>query len=217
MLKRHTQIFYTVMRLFDMTFAFAAWELAYLLRFIWVDFPSAVFVPKHLEYLKAAFFVAILTAFVFSFTGVYRMQKVNHLRHEFYHLLRGTFTLFLVTLVAAFFYRDFSYSRVHTIYFLICYLFLLFLSRIIIRWGLEWLHEKGKHVENILLIGGGVTASKFVHKLERFKTLGIVLIGAIETDSKIKSDIPENIPILGGIDEISSIIQTKKIDLFFLD
>ena len=115
MLKRHTQIFSTVLRLFDMSLAFAAWELAYLLRFIWVDFPAAVKIPEHLEYLKAAFFVAILSGFVFSFIGVYRVHKVIHLRHEFYHLLRGTFTLFLLTLVAAFFYRDFSYSRVHTI------------------------------------------------------------------------------------------------------
>ena len=118
MLKRHTQIFSTVLRLFDMSLAFVTWELAYMLRFIWVDFPAAVMIPEHLEYLKAAFFVAILSGFVFSFIGVYRMHKVIHLRYEFYHLLRGTFTLFLFTLVAAFFYRDFSFSRVHTIYFL---------------------------------------------------------------------------------------------------
>ena len=83
MLKRHTQIFSTVLLLFDMFLAFAAWELAYLLRFIWIDFPAAVMIPEHLEYLKAAFFVAILSVFVFSFTGVYRMHKVIYLRHEF--------------------------------------------------------------------------------------------------------------------------------------
>ena len=216
MLKRHTQIFSTVLRLFDMFLAFAAWELAYMLRFIWVDLPAAVIIPEHQEYLKAAFFVAILSGFVFSFIGVYRMHKVIHLRHEFYLLLRGTFTLFLLTLVAAFFYRDFSYSRVHTIYFLICYLNLLFLSRLLTRWGLEWLHNRGKHVENILLIGEGVTASKFVDRLERFKSLGIVLRGVIETGSKIKSDIPANIPRLGGIDQLSRIIQEHKIDQVFI-
>ena len=216
MLKRHTQIFSTLLRLFDMFLAFAAWELAYMFRFIWVDFPAAVMIPEYQEYLKAAFFVAILSGFVFSFIGVYRMHKVIHLRQEFYHLLRGTFTLFLLTLVAAFFYRDFSYSRVHTIYFLICYLNLLFLSRLLTKWGLEWLHNRGKHVENILLIGEGVTASKFVDRLERFKSLGIVLRGVIETGNKIKSDIPANIPRLGGIDQLSWIIQEHKIDQVFI-
>ena len=216
MLKRHTQIFSTILRLFDMSLAFIAWELAYLLRFIWIDLPNAVTVPEHLEYLKAAFFVTILSGFVFSFIGVYRMHKVIHLRHEFYHLLRGTFTLFLLTLVVAFFYRDFSYSRVHTIYFLICYLNLLFLSRLLTRWLLKWLHKRGKHVESILLIGEGASASKFVESIERLKTLGIILSGVIETGSKIKSNINENIPRLGGIDQMSLIIQAEKIDQVFI-
>ena len=216
MLKRHTQIFSTILRLFDMSLAFAAWELAYLLRFIWFDFPTAVMVPEHLEYLKAAFFVTILSGFVFSFIGLYRMHKVIKLRHEFYHLLRGTLTLFLLTLVVAFFYRDFSYSRVHTIYFLICYLNLLFLSRLLTRWVLNWLHKRGKHVESILLIGEGASANKFVESIERLKTLGIVLRGVIETGSKIKSNIKENIPRLGGIDQMSHIIQAQKIDQVFI-
>ncbi len=216
MLKRHTQIFSTILRLFDMSLAFVAWELAYLLRFIWVDLPKAVMVPEHLEYLKAAFFVTILSGFVFSFIGVYRMHKVINLRHEFYHLLRGTLTLFLLTLVVAFFYRDFSYSRVHTLYFLICYLNLLFLSRLLTRWVLKWLHKRGKYVESILLIGEGASASKFVESIERLKTLGIILSGVIETGSKIKSNIKENIPRLGGIDQMSRIIQAQKINQVFI-
>ncbi len=216
MLKRHTQIISTILRLFDMSLAFLAWELAYLLRFIWVDLPKAAIVPEHLEYLKAAFFVTILSGFVFSFIGLYRMHKVINLRHEFYHLLRGTLTLFLLTLVVAFFYRDFSYSRVHTIYFLICFLNLLFLSRLLTRLALKWLHKRGKHVESILLIGEGASASKFVESIEHLKTLGIILSGVIETGSKIKSNINENIPRLGGIDQISRIIQAKKIDQVFI-
>jgi len=216
MLKRHTQIFSTIMRLLDMSLAFVAWELAYLLRFIWVNFPAAMMVPEHLEYLKAAFFVTILSGFVFSFIGLYRVHKIINLRHEFYHLLRGTLTLFLLTLVVAFFYRDFSYSRVHTIYFLICFINLLFLSRYLTRSVLAWLHESEKNVESVLLIGEGDTASKFVEKLEHLKTLGILLFGVIETGSKIKSNIKENIPRLGGIDQMSHIIQAQKIDQVFI-
>jgi len=216
MLTRHTQVFSTILRFFDMFLAFTAWELAYLLRFIWIDLPAAEIVPEHFEYIKAAFFVSILSGFVLSFMGIYRMQKVIQLRNEFYQLLRGTFTLFLLTLVAAFFYRDFSYSRVHAIYFLICYINLLFLSRYLTRSVLAWLHESEKNVESVLLIGEGDTASKFVEKLEHLKTLGILLFGVIETGSKIKSNIPANIPRLGGIDQLSTIIQTNKIDQVFI-
>jgi len=81
---------------------------------------------------------------------------------------------------------------------------------------LEWLHKRGKNVENILLIGDGETASKFVDRLERFKKLGIQLIGVIETSNKIKSYIPANITRLGKIDQLSRIIQSHKIDQVFI-
>ena len=199
-----------------MFLAFAAWELAYLLRFHWIDFPAASMIPEHEEYLKAAVFLAILAVFVFSFSGVYRMHKIVHLRHEYYHILRGTFTLFLLTLVAAFFYREFSYSRVHTIYFLFCYLILLFFSRLITRWILQWMHARGTNVEQILLIGNGVTANKFINRLDRLKSLGIVLKGVIDTGNNTKSDIPNNIPKLGGIDQLSQVIHAHKIDQVFI-
>ena len=164
MLKRHTQVFASVLRLLDMFLAFAAWELAFQLRFIWINFPTASMIPSHDEYLKAALFVAFLTGFVFSFNGVYRLHKVILMRHEFYYLLRGTFSLLLLTLLAAFFYREFSYSRIHTLYFLVCLLILLFFSRILTSWTLHWLHAKGAYVEHVLLIGNGVSANKFIEE-----------------------------------------------------
>ena len=61
MLKRHTQVFTTLLRLLDMSLAFVAWELAYQLRFLWIDLPHALMIPSHTEYLQAAYFVTVLT------------------------------------------------------------------------------------------------------------------------------------------------------------
>ena len=57
--------------------------------------------------MEEIFHIFVLLGGVFSLIGVYRMHKIIQLRYEFYHLSRGTFTLFLLTLVAGFFYRDF--------------------------------------------------------------------------------------------------------------
>ena len=153
MLKRHTQIFSTVLRIMDIFISFAAWELAYQLRFHWIDLPNASTIPLHDEYLKAAFFVSILTGFIFSFSGVYGLNKIVDSKRELYNLLRGTISLILLTLVTAFFYREFSFSRIHTIYFLFCMLILLFFSRFMSKIALQFLHNKKAYVENILLIG----------------------------------------------------------------
>ena len=125
MLKRNAQIFSTFLRILDILLSFASWELAYRLRFYWIDLPKAVMIPSHDEYIKAAFFISILTGIIFSFSGVYRLQKLIQPKHELYHLLRGTISLILLSLVAAFFYREFSFSRIHTIYYFICLIIIL--------------------------------------------------------------------------------------------
>ena len=181
MLKRHTQVFASVLRLMDMFLAFGAWELAYQLRFHWINFPPASMIPSHEEYLKAALLVAVLTGFVFAFSGVYRLHKVILPRRELSYLLRGTLSLLLLTLVAAFFYREFSFSRIHTLYFLTCFLIILFFSRLLSRSTLHWLHARGTNVEHVLLIGNGVSANKFIERLESLKSLGIVLKGVIKS------------------------------------
>ena len=216
MLKRHTQVFATLLRMLDISLAFFAWELAYQLRFFWIDLPHASMIPSHTEYLQAAFLVAVLTGFVFSFSGVYRLHKVVNPPQEFYHLLRGTLSLLLLALVAAFFYREFSFSRVHTLYFFSCFLTLLILSRIITKSSLRWLHSRGAYVENVLLIGNGDSANKFIERLVRLKSLGIVLKGVIETKGNPDSIIPYNIPRLGRIDQLNQIIQANQIDQVFI-
>ena len=199
-----------------MSLAFIAWELAYQLRFLWIDIPHASMIPSHTEYLQAAYFVTILTGFTFSFSGVYRLQKVVYPPEEFYRLLRGTLSLLLLTLVAAFFYRNFSFSRVHIIYFFACLLILLYLSRLVTKYTLNWLHSRGAYVEHVLLIGNGDTANKLVEHLVRLKSLGIILKGLIETNGKLDSIIPTNIPRLGKIDQLNQIIQAKQIDQVFI-
>ena len=119
------------------------------------------------EYFKAAFFVAILTGVIFSLSGVYNLQKLVQLKQEISYLLRGTISLILISLVSAFFYREFSFSRIHTIYFFICLIILLFFSRIFARMYLKFLHTKKGYVQNVLLIGSGKSAKNFCQNFQQ--------------------------------------------------
>ena len=216
MLKKHTQVFSTILRFSDIGLSFAAWELAYQLRFYWIDLPHASDIPLHEEYLKASLVISILTGIVFSISGVYRLQKIIQPKQELFHLLRGTFTLILLTSVVAFFYREFSFSRIHIIYFLSSFLILLLLSRLVTRFSLRYLHSKNTYIENILIIGDGISASKFTKNLERLKSLGIVLKGVIEIESEYNSRIPPNIARLGKIEQLEQIIKANQIDQVFI-
>ncbi len=216
MIKGHVKIFSTFLRVLDIFLSFVSWELAYQLRFFWIDIPHAYTIPQHNEYLKAALFVSILTGFLFSFTGVYRLHKLVQPKHELFNLLRSTIYLILFTLVTAFFYREFSFSRIHTIYFFVCLLILLFISRFFSRFILQLLHTKKAYIENVLLIGNGISARNFCHRLERLKNLGIILKGVIEIDNNVPSIIPTDIQKLGNIDTLQQTIKENQIDQVYI-
>jgi len=92
----------------------------------------------------------------------------------------------------------------------------LFFSRLLTRSTLNWLHTTGQHVENVLLIGSGVSAKKFLEHLENLKSLGIILIGVVETGSNSNSEIPSDIPRIGRIDQLNQTIQENQIDQVFI-
>ena len=99
MLKRHNQLRNTFLRILDLLIAFSAWELAYLLRFHIIDWPPAIEIPSHQEYLKAAVVVVILTLMVFTLSGVYRHQHSLRLRVEGWLVIRGAGGVFILSLI----------------------------------------------------------------------------------------------------------------------
>ena len=131
-------------------------------------------------------------------------------------VLRGTISLILISLVAAFFYREFSFSRIHIIYYFTCLIILLFLSRLLTRSSLQFLRNKRIYVENILLIGNGISAKNFCQRIERLNSIGIILKGFVEIDQDDDSIVPKNIPRLGDINLLQETIKTNQIDQVYI-
>ena len=125
-------------------------------------------------------------------------------------------SLILISLVAAFFYREFSFSRIHIIYYFTCLIILLFLSRLLTRSSLQFLRNKRIYVENILLIGNGISAKNFCQRIERLNSIGIILKGFVEIDQDDDSIVPKNIPRLGDINLLQETIKTNQIDQVYI-
>lgn len=214
MLKTHNQILLGTLRGLDIVLAFLAWELAYRTRFFWINWPAAEQTPDHGEYLKAAFAAALLTAITFSAANVYRPQSFIRPRSDFLHLLRATLYLFLALVGIAFYYREFSYSRVHTIYFLGFLLVFLVLIRFLARKVLKWLHRHGYHVQNIAVVGSGETAVTFAKRLGRYQRAGILLRGLLPLHPT--TPLPAELPQLSSLEELVQRIQRQEIDQVFL-
>ena len=214
MLKQHNQIRNTFLRLFDVLVALAAWELAYLLRFFWIDLPPAMEIPAHEEYLKASVAVMLITAVVFPMNQVYRTQELLRPGQETIKLIHAATLVFLIALVTAFFYRTFSYSRVHTLYFLGCFVVLLGLERYFVRRLFSWLHAQGAYVDKVLVVGDGSQADEVMKRLHALQPFGILLSGFVPLGDKAAK--PKNIPCLGSLRELPEIIHEHRIDQVFI-
>ena len=214
MLKTHNQVLLGVLRGLDIVLAFLAWEFAYRARFFWLNWPTADYIPDHVEYLKAAFAAALLTALTFSLANVYHPQSFIRPRQDFLYLLRGGLYLFLALVGVAFYYREFSYSRVHTLYFLVFLLILLVLSRYLARKGMKWLHRRGYHLRKIAVIGSGETALNFAQRLAGYQRTGILLKGVLSLQSGMS--LPTSLSQFNDLEELVHRIQRQEIDQVFL-
>ncbi len=216
MLKRHNQVFFSLLRVGDGALAFLAWELAYQLRFLWINWPAAPVPPSHHAYLVAAGVVALLAMVAFGAAGVYEAHGKRTWRQELWTLIQGTLALVVLGVGAAFFYRDFSYSRVHIVYFTGTMFALLVVLRMLIRGLMGWLHARGKHLERVLVIGSGSSAAELVRKLQGLQSAGLRLEGVVEVKESTQSQIPEGVRRLGSLDSVNSVIVQNRIDQVFV-
>ena len=200
-----------------MTTAFVAWELAYLLRFHLVNLPHVSIIPSHDVYLNAAFFVSMLTGIVFSFSGDDHLQNFRGFSYEFTKIFRATIFVLLLILAITFFYRKFSFSRIHVIYFTVCLFVLVFFSRLIKQKILIWLSSTETHALNVLVVGRGDTCNKIIEHLELYKRpLGFVVKGFIQTNGNASSEIFKSYPNLGDIEQLAEVILKHRIKQVFI-
>ncbi len=216
MLKRHNQILITIIFFLDLLLAYVAWESAYYLRFFWLNLPFAEVIPPHSQYLKAVAVLLVLTGIVFAFTGVYHSHRVSKLSHGSTHLVKACLWLFIILLAIAFFYRKFSYSRIHMIYFMGIFLTLLIFLRGLVQIVLRSLHKRGLHTRNIAIIGTSQMVDNFVATLRRYKHTGMILKGIIGLPEHVSSNSSKNLPYLGSVNDIDSIVVEHKINQVFI-
>lgn len=215
MLKRHNQILIAVLFFLDLLLAYVSWELAYYFRFHWLNIPEAHYLPPHFQYLKAVPVLIVLTGLVFSSSGIYQSHRVSRMSSEWFHLGKACFWLFIGLLAAAFFYRNYSYSRVHMIYFMGIFLSFLILIRLLTPVVLKMMHRRGLHTHNIAIIGSSEMAINFTNTISRYHGSGMVLKGCITLASSPQKGL-KGVKTLGTTEDIDRILTDHDIDQVFI-
>jgi exopolysaccharide biosynthesis polyprenyl glycosylphosphotransferase len=192
-----------------------AFFLAYWLR-LWIKFPSPpVDIHPFYNYLgmMAVQVLTILTVFFFS---------------KLYHLKRGTSrldqfsTIFAASSIGNIISIAFTsllfknspleldYSRGMVIYAWLLTIVLVSLGRVFhdaLRFSLR---SRGVATDKVLIVGTGEIGQIILHKIRHSPRLGYEVVGFI--DGASAQEEVRDVPILGGVDDIPSLIDAYEID-----
>jgi Undecaprenyl-phosphate glucose phosphotransferase len=214
-LKKYSQVLLTILFFVDVTITGFCWNLAYYLRFYWVQYPELIHnIPPFKAYFNASGIVILCAMLCFVKGKMYEPERFFQFKAEFRAILRSTMALFIILVAVSFFYRKFSYSRAHVLYFLILSLCSITISRLIIRQIFFFIHKKGKNLRRILIIGNGKTAQRFAEKIsdKKHRGLGFLVCGIISKDQKGL----ESFSSIGSYQDISQRIEEHHINQVYI-
>jgi Undecaprenyl-phosphate glucose phosphotransferase len=214
MLKKQAQVFLTLLMLADLTLIWGCWILAYFLRFRWINFPQADSLPEFSFYLQASSLVVIFATFSFVKGKMYHPRRLSRFQEEAGAILRSNGILLLILLGAMFFYRNFSFSRIHVVYFLILSSVELFIFRLLVRLTLGYLRKRGKNLRHILVIGKGETARLFFDRIKTNSALGFNLVGFVDSGGDAHTSVEEK--SIGDYHDLPEIIADNGIDQVYI-
>ncbi len=206
--------------LFDAAAIEASFLLAYWLRFRTSVFESLGFVreqaPPISGYLAGSLFILLVWLMLFAARKMYRPRRNVTLADELIAVVRVVSLGMLIVMSAAFFYRDFSYSRVVFGILWVASLCLIFLGRMIIRGAERRWYRRGKHLQEAVLIGGGHLAETVYARLNLHPAFGFRITGYFADTQAIPPQTLSGARWLGTVAQAAAYLKEQKVSLVFV-
>jgi len=210
---------------FEIILLFLAFFAAYFLRH-YTDFPEtlpwylAIFekdkLPFFTYYLKAScVYVFISMIFLIHF-GLYRRRFYMSILDEIVGIIKASFVSNITLAALAFFYREFSFSRLTYIYLFFTSIIFLSIFRTIRRSIIRYLRKKGVDVKKVLIYGAGDAGKMLKHHIEFHTEFGFNLIGFIDDDPDKLGQKIENLSVLGTGEDLHNILKKHDVDLIII-
>lgn len=190
----------------------AAFALAYFIRYE-LRFPITVAEANYVAYTEYIPITLVLSAgllMIYRIEGIYNYVRGRTWLEEFYSLLTATFTGIVILVFVFFFFRPQYYSRLIYLYAGILIVLLLTIARAVIRWVMRAMRKRGIGVDRAVLVGGGEIGRAIMRSVLAQPDLGYRIEGFVD-DDPTKGAIG-NFQVLGGTDQLSSILRERQID-----
>ena len=244
MLKEQSQTLQRALFAADLVIIAIAWTAAFYLRFRVLDvnsdasvdaitraFPLTVGVREvsFVAYLRFLPGVLVLWGAIFLLSGLYETRRAQRLTLVVFAVARAVFLGLVASIAATFFYRTFSFSRVHMILFGVISSTLLVGVRLTIYVALRRARQQGRNVRRVLIVGAGEAGERLARAFRNYPWMGIDVVGFLDDkhesvrleaalDKGRRSDLEPQ--ILGPVDSIGEVLDKlnergRSIDLVY--
>jgi len=193
-----------------LSFGFSYWLRfqSPLTRFV----PVTLGVPPVGEYWAFAVVATLIFLAVFAARGLYSLHHRVSTLDEFIRVLKSTLLVLPWLFTAAFFYRDFSYSRAVFLLITVNTVIILTAERALIQSLQRKLYRRGIGILRAAICGTGSLAQEIHERIRRNPHLGYLAVGFIQVDGPSGSAQA----ILGSVERIPEILAAQQLDLLVI-
>lgn len=172
--------------------------------------------PPFEGYLFGSFFITVIWLLLFQSRKMYSTRRNVTMADEFINVVKVVSLGMLIVMSAAFFYRDFSYSRI--VFGLLWGSSIVFITagRAVVQAVERRYYRKGKHLRQCVIIGNEALANQVYTHLHRHRSFGFNIVGYFADAPSHEETALAKAPYCGRIEDAPAFIRDHGIDLVFI-
>ena len=196
MLKERSRLLQRLLFVADLGLIALAWVLAWVVRFELLTPPEWVPLTRYLGFLPA---VLAIWGAVFLVSGLYQTHRAQRLPLVVFSVARAVSFGLIASLAATFFFREFSFSRLHMLLFGVVTSLLLVLLRLAIYAVLHRARQQGRNLRRVLVVGAGRAGQRLANAFRQYPWMGFEVVGFLDdeqTGPNILGSVDDLVPVM---------------------
>lgn len=202
MLKEHAKVFTRLLAFFDLFLIAFGFYLSSLIKK--VSFSS--------EYILFLLFILFIEEFLLWHFGVYTSFRIKTIPQVLFSVIKASFITLVISGFITYIFKLQSIGRGFMVLVFGVITLLLSAEKIILIKFFRFIRKKGFNYRNILLIGTGKRAQRFIDLVHQHAEWGLRIVGLVDYDEAKKGKIVKGYKVLGSFKDIPDIIHNNVID-----
>ena len=226
MVNRQSRVWIGLYIAADLLSTFAAFALAYFVRFQSDFFPVTKGVNPFSQYLWLMPLIFFFWPALFYLHGLYSLKRLRSRTDELFSIVwavaMGTAAMLFIALYARVYFLygpdsgQYEYSQLVLGMFVVFDIGLLALARTAIRREREARWRRGLGLRNILIAGAGELGRTVADKFIDHQELGFRVVGFLDDRLRGEFSGHRGIPIVGGLGEIGDVVDRVTVDSLYI-